>query len=265
MARSAALPAASGSSVACWRTKAPAQRSRSSIGPNRHPAYHRSARNAARPPACSGGRAALRAHCDGVSLPAHVAQIVPAPRLEGAGRSTVSRTLGPSPFVGRERELALLHGCLADATARGAGGVVLVSGEPGIGKTRLLAEFATQARKAGSLVLIGHSYDGEGTPPYLPFIEALRAYIREADPNELRGQLAGATRLVVLLPELRDRFPDLPAATAEPPERDRFGLFEAVTELLLTAARSAAGGLLLVLEDLHWADVATLALLQHLG
>lgn len=175
------------------------------------------------------------------------------------------RTPGPSPFVGREQELARLHGCLA-AAARGAGGVVLVSGGPGIGKTRLLAEFAAQAREGGSLVLIGHSYDGEGMPPYLPFMEALRGYIRSVDPNRLSEQLdSGAARLAPLLPELVDRLPHLPVDRAASADLDRFCLFEAVTDLLLAAARSAAGGLLLVLEDLHWADAVTLALLRHLA
>src|SRR5690348_2130918 len=161
------------------------------------------------------------------------------------------------PFVGRERELALLHSCLA--------GVVQVSGEPGIGKTRLLTEFAAQARSAGTPVLLGHSYEGDGLPPYLPFVEALRGYLRATEPERLRAQLgSGAPRLAVLLPELRDRFPELPAEAAEPSGVERFRLFELITDLLLAAA-PAADGLLLVLEDLHWADAATLALLQHLG
>src|SRR5581483_828948 len=115
------------------------------------------------------------------------------------------------PFVGRERELALLHSCLA-GVAQGQGRVVLVSGEPGIGKTRLLTEFAAQARSAGTPVLLGHSYEGDGLPPYLPFVEALRGYLRATEPERLRAQLgSGAPRLAVLLPELRDRFPELPA------------------------------------------------------
>src|SRR5687767_10563999 len=78
------------------------------------------------------------------------------------------------PLVGREGELATLLGRLADA-GRGQGGVALVAGEPGIGKTRLLAELADRAGAAGWTVLVGHAYDTEGMPPYLPFIEALRS------------------------------------------------------------------------------------------
>ncbi len=170
-----------------------------------------------------------------------------------------------SPFVGRERELARLHACLA-AARQGEGGVALVAGEPGIGKTRLLAEFAQQARAAGVLVLLGHSYDGEGMPPYLPFAEALRGYLRGSEPDQLRAQLgSGGAQIALLLPELLDQLPDLAAKRAESPELDRYRLFEAVTDLLLAAARAAGGGLLLVLEDLHWADAASLALLQHVG
>lgn len=91
---------------------------------------------------------------------------------------------GRTPFVGRERELATLLACL-DAASRGAGGVVMVAGEPGIGKTRLLAEFADRARATGWQVLAGRAYDTEGLPPYLPFLEALRDPVRTASAEAL--------------------------------------------------------------------------------
>src|SRR5215208_4810980 len=96
------------------------------------------------------------------------------------GECTVD-TQGPvrPSFVGRERELALLDDRLA-AAGRGEGRLVLVADEPGIGKTRLVAELAASARDAGWRVLAGRAYDQEGLPPYLPFVEALRGHIRDA-------------------------------------------------------------------------------------
>ena len=81
-------------------------------------------------------------------------------------------------LVGREAELAALLGRLADAS-QGVGGVALVAGEPGIGKTRLLVELANRARASGWTVLSGRAYDTKGMPPDLPFVEALRDYVRE--------------------------------------------------------------------------------------
>src|SRR5712692_9483143 len=123
-----------------------------------------------------------------------------------------------SPFVGRQQELATLLRCL-DVTARGQGRLMLVAGEPGIGKTRLLAEFAERAQAEGWQVLVGHAYDTEGMPPYLPFSEALRDYVRAAPLDDLRAQLDEAGPEVALIaPDIRRRLPDLapvPAATPE--------------------------------------------------
>src|SRR5688572_30058199 len=95
------------------------------------------------------------------------------PRRQFAGTSR--RSL--SSFIGREYELSFLEESL-NAAAQGDGRLVLLAGEPGVGKTRLLAEFATRARAADWLVLSGSAYETEGMPPYLPFAEALRDYLR---------------------------------------------------------------------------------------
>lgn len=168
---------------------------------------------------------------------------------------------GP-PLVGREPEFAALLKRLADA-GRGNGGVALIAGEPGIGKTRLLAELAARARADGWTVLAGRAYEGEGMPPYLPFVEALQPYIRAGSPQTLRAQLGrGAPEVALLVPEVRDCWPDLPASPPVSPDYERYRLFESITDFLLAIARPS--GLLLMLDDLHWADRSSLRLLQHL-
>jgi ATP/maltotriose-dependent transcriptional regulator MalT len=180
------------------------------------------------------------------------------------GPQTASRPWQQTPFVGRAQELRRLEERLAAAEA-GAGGVVLISGEPGVGKSRLMAELSQQARSRGWLVLSGRAYDTEGMPPYLPFAEALRQYVLTSKNEELTARLAGATEVAVLIPELRENLAS-PSQPSLGPEADRFRLFESVTGLLLQLSWSdKARGLLLCLDDLHWADRATLLLFEHLA
>jgi hypothetical protein len=95
-------------------------------------------------------------------------------------------THGRTPFVGRERELALLNARLAQAR-QGEGGAVFVAGDPGIGKSRLLAELAAEARVDGWLVLTGSAYEIDGAAPYLPFSDALRQYLQDLGPRSAGG------------------------------------------------------------------------------
>ena len=180
------------------------------------------------------------------------------------GRSAAWRVLPRSlqssaalPFVGREAELARLLERWRQMCG-GARVAVIVSGEPGIGKTRLAAELARAVQPEGALVLYGRCDEGLAVP-YQPFVQALRRYTREVGPDRLRAELGGAAcELGRLLPEL--------AALGEPvradPESERFALFEAVAALLEAATREQR--ILLVLEDLHWAATPTLLLLRHL-
>lgn len=189
------------------------------------------------------------------------------------------------PFVGRQRELSLLHHHL-EIAGQGHGRIVLVGGEPGIGKTRLLLELGEHARSKGWLVLAGRAYESEGMPPYLPFTEALRDYVRTCPLEELQTQLGdGGAHVALAVHDLRAR---LPALASSPPlgaEQERYRLFESLTEFLLSIAHTARTvaqrqsaapapgslflptlpGLLLILDDLHWADKPTLLLLQHLA
>jgi len=167
----------------------------------------------------------------------------------------------PSGFdlAGRRDELASLVDAWKDS-AEGRRKVVLVSGEPGIGKTRLATETALVARHQGGLV-IGGRCDEELALPYQPFAEALRFQSELDDvPTAWLGPFAG--ELARLVPDLADRVPGLTPPVRDDPESERARLFEAVTMWLRTTAASVP--LMLVLDDLHWADKPTLLLLRHL-
>ena len=170
-------------------------------------------------------------------------------------------TVGPAaeaPLVGRAAEMAALLEALDDAEA-GAGRLVVIAGDAGIGKTRLLAELPRAARQRGCRVLSGHCYQTEQVLPFRPFIEALR-----------QGGLAGEGDAVAGLPppvraELARLFPELGAAptTAATTAEARAWLFEAVAALLGRLADCQP--LVLTVEDIHWADEMTLFLLAFLA
>jgi DNA-binding SARP family transcriptional activator len=166
-------------------------------------------------------------------------------------------------FVGRERELAALVGGLDDAFA-GRGRLFLLVGEPGIGKSRLAEELIAQARARGARILVGRCWEAGGAPAYWPWVQSLRAYVREAEPDALRAQLGGgAADLAQFLPELRERFPDLPEPRSLESEEARFRLFDATAEFLRNA--SERHPILLLLDDLHAADAPSLLLLRFLA
>jgi DNA-binding SARP family transcriptional activator len=165
---------------------------------------------------------------------------------------------GGAPFVGRDAELGELSVGLNAAIA-GRGGLFLLVGEPGIGKSRLAGEVTRQARARGAQVLVGRCWEAGGAPAYWPWVQSLRAYVEQANSDTLRSQLAGgAADLAQLVPELRDLFPDLPEPTPET-EGARFGLFDSTARFLRNVAGSRP--LVIVLDDLHAADEPSLLLL----
>jgi AAA ATPase domain len=170
--------------------------------------------------------------------------------------------LEPGPFVGRAAPLQRVR-VLWDGVARNQGGVVALVGEPGIGKTRLAARVAAHAHAEGGVVLYGRA-DEESVSPYQPFVEALRHYAahRPRLADETRLPAAAAEELASLIPELGPSAAPTMVRGRDQRERSRHELFDAVVRLLLHAAESQR--LLLVLEDLHWADVPTLLLLRQL-
>lgn len=138
---------------------------------------------------------------------------------------------------------------------------MLLAGEPGIGKTRTSEEFARHARTAGARVLWGPCHEGEGAPAYWPWVQLLRAWLRDAGAAEVvRAAGAGAADLGQLLPEIAGDFSDPQDLS---PEQARFRLFDSLAVTLRVAAESEP--LLLVLDDLHWADKPSLLLLQFLA
>src|SRR6266852_3590277 len=164
-------------------------------------------------------------------------------------------------FLGREAELLQMH----DVWQRAIGGrhqLLLVAGEPGIGKTRLSLEFARSRAAEGTTVIMGYS-DEENLVPYQPFVECLSWYFRHCPEADLRGQLAAISggELAPFVPELRNRIPDLPSPLPMDAVGQRYRLFEAVAGMLAVASR--ARPMLLLFDDLHWADRPTLLLLRH--
>jgi DNA-binding CsgD family transcriptional regulator len=171
--------------------------------------------------------------------------------------------LRPSfPFVGRPRELAALRSLMPRADQEGRR-IALVGGEPGSGKSRLVREFAHEVARDGVLVLYG-ACDAVVRTPYRPVVEALDQLVRSSDPARLRQQLgAGGGELTRLLPELSATVGPLPDPVVADQDTERHRLNAAVTDLLVAVSRTQP--VLLVLEDGHWADMATLLLLRHLA
>jgi DNA-binding SARP family transcriptional activator len=182
----------------------------------------------------------------------------PAPRLPlpGAMAGIVAST-----FVGRSEELSHLEAAF-DRARGGERQVVLVAGEPGMGKTALAVRAACGLWSKGAVVLFGRC-DEESLVPFQPFVEALAHHVERTPAGRLRRLLGEqAADLALLVPELRRTLPELGEAVARGADTERYRLFEAVPFLL--RALGAETPVVLVLDDLHWADRPTLQLLQHL-
>jgi DNA-binding SARP family transcriptional activator len=194
------------------------------------------------------------------------------PDLEPAPAARLERAAEPPPplpgplrfdgsFVGRTAQLDALCRAIEDALG-GDRRVVLVSGEAGAGKTRLVAEAARGARGRGCRVLYGQG-DEPVISPYEPLLGVCRVYFDQCGPLRLRdhsrSELAELSRLV---PELAERVPGLPHHRHGDPDSERRALSSAVASVLVRA--SAYGGLVIVLDDLHWCDPAAIAVLRAL-
>jgi len=140
----------------------------------------------------------------------------------------------------------------------------MLAGEPGIGKTSLASEFEHFARQRGAQVLWGRCWEGDGAPAFWPWVQVIRAYVVACSVDSLAGMLGGgAADLGALVRELRARLPELPVPEALDASGARFRLFDSVTRFLRHASQQQP--LLVVLDDLHRADEASLRLLQFLA
>src|SRR5687768_8400371 len=164
-------------------------------------------------------------------------------------------------LVGREEEINSLRACW-ERTTGGQQQIAVVSGEPGVGKTRLVLEFAWSIARHAT-VLAGRC-DREALLAYAPWVAILQRFIRTTPAPSVRRYLAaidGVSELADIVPEIRTRV-HIPASGPATPDGRRYRLFEAVSQLLAAAAQSSP--ILLVIDDLHWADEGSLLLLRHM-
>ncbi|MDQ6828864.1 MAG: AAA family ATPase, partial [Gemmatimonadota bacterium] len=166
-------------------------------------------------------------------------------------------------LIGRAAPLSTVFHTLERAGAA-HGGTLLVSGEAGIGKSRLVRAMVERARSLGFVALQGACFEADRTHPYAPVLDLVRVLSTTASPALAAHYFAPAgPELVTLFPELRSIFTDTPPRAAFDPEEDRRRLFHSFTEAVHALGRVQP--LLLVIEDVHWSDDATLDLVLHLA
>lgn len=193
-------------------------------------------------------------------VPAYALHWEPAPEKQGMALPERLRELPPTGYVGRVAERAELKAHWQQAR-EGSPRLVLISGEAGVGKTRLSTHLGVSAHSDGAVVLYGRSDEDLGVP-YQPWAQALRHLVVEAPQPLLRAHVERCGgELARLAPALAERVPDAPSPRQGDQETERYLLYAATTDLLRTAAESAP--VILILDDLHWADRPTLTLLRH--
>ena len=171
---------------------------------------------------------------------------------------------GQTAFVGRESELRTIRAAI-DRALTGHGSVVMLAGGPGVGKSRLAMEMAEYASRIGFRCSVGHCYERDEPVPYLPFAEIIESSLAQAASlDDYRRRMGeNAAELAQIAPSLRRVFPDIPQPLDLPPAQKRRHLFQSVSDTMGRAAQTRSH--LYIVEDLHWADESTLALLIHLA
>lgn len=213
-------------------------------------------------PALRSLEAAILAQSPELDLFGEEFRITAHPKSRPASAPPVESGPHPVALVGREDQLRVLMNAMSRAQL-GCGGVVLISGEAGIGKSRLAEEVAAEAERNDCPVAWGRSYEREGAPPYWPWMQVAEDLLRQTDPDLCSGALAGrAGALRPLLSETEGLAEDTAATRSDSPSA-RFALFEAMTGFLVKLAE--AGLLVVILEDLQWADPLSLRLLEHMA
>jgi hypothetical protein len=180
--------------------------------------------------------------------------------LEASPFSSAERTA----FVGRESERSTIRAAI-DRALTGHGSVVMLAGGLGVGKTRLAMEMAEYASRVGFRYLVGHCYERDEPFPFLPFAEIIESDLaKAASLDDFRRRMGdNAAELAQIAPSLRRVFPDIPQPLELPLAQKRRYLFQSVSDTAGRAAQTRSQ--LYILEDLHWADESTLALLIHLA
>lgn len=204
----------------------------------------------------------------------HIQQALLSPIRENGEEPAPSplERLAQGRLVGREQELAAAKALWKEATMTpGDRHVLLISGEPGVGKTPLMREIKTLAEVSGAAVLTGECYAG-GSAPYTPIAQMLREALTQPARRPATGQSPTAVPhlpdhiladLITLAPDLRLLYPNLPSNPSYDAQADQYRLFESAITLLAGLAEQIP--LLLVVEDVHWADSGSLDLLRHLA
>jgi DNA-binding SARP family transcriptional activator len=203
---------------------------------------------------------------DRPALAADVLRVLEQPDLLDSGvvptqEPPALERIGRGRMVGREREFGRAR-ALWNKTLSGRGQTLLISGDPGIGKTRLVQELVTQVRVAGATALVGACYP-EGGGPYAPFAQILRKAFQDGAGDDLDLPAFVLADLLTIAPALRLRYPDMPPNPPLGPEAEQQRVFESV--VAFCTALSERAPLLLVLEDAHWADSDTLSLFRQLA
>jgi len=179
--------------------------------------------------------------------------------LEIAPFSFAERTA----FVGRESERNTIRATI-DRALTGHGSIVMLAGGPGVGKTRLAKEMAEYASGVGFRCLVGHCYERDEPFPFLPFAEIIEGSVAEAGLDDFRQRVGdNAAELAQIAPSLRRVFQDIPQPLDLPPAQKRRHLFQSVSDTTARAAQVRPQ--LYIVDDLHWADESSLALLIHLA
>ena len=166
-------------------------------------------------------------------------------------------------FVGRHEEMDRLRAAVDDAFS-GRGGMVMLIGEPGIGKTRTAEELATYARIRGADVVLGRCYEDQGAPPFCPWRQAIGSYVQEHDRDTVRSNMGdGAASIADIVSDIRALIPDLPSLPPLEPADARFRQFESVSSFLTSTSRERP--FVVILDNLQWADTDSLRLLEFLA
>ncbi len=180
----------------------------------------------------------------------------------GTASSAPLHRLVRGQLVGRTNELQQLRQHWA-AAQQARGQLVLLSGEPGVGKTRLAQDLIAHVQQSGAMVLRGGCYEYEATTPYLPLVEAFREWTRRQSAAQLRAALGPtAPEIAKFAPEIESKLGPLTANASLSPSEERLRLFDNAARFL--ASLAAEHGLLLFIDDVHWADQGTLSLLHYL-